>query len=721
VRPPGRPAVAALGAALVFAAATPWVLRPWFLAHDALPHWEGPASAMVDADLHLNVWILAWIAHAAVHAPAHLLDGNIHYPAPHTILGSENMLAHLPVSAPVLAATGNAVHVLKAVALESFVAVGLAMWLLVRFHTRDAAAALVAGAAATFTTFRVESIPQPQYLGTQYLVLALLAVDAWCARGRRRALAGLAAALALQALACVYVGYFAFLLVPVYAAVRLAGGPPGALRRALPVALAIAAGAALVLPAAVPYARALAAGTVPRQSLEVVSRFVWPPWWYLSPAVLPKVGVVAAALVAADLLLRLSRRARAAAPRPIGPEPATWAVVGAAVLLSAGPYLYLHVPGQRWPSPYLLLYRWLPGFSTIRAPARFFVVVALGLAALAGYAFARWTAGWPRLARGAAAGALALLAAVAAAPRPAPVMRAHLGADAPAVYRWLAAEPGPGAVVEVPGALVEGDVIGNLRNARYEVASTIHWHPLVNGYTAYAPPTAGFFAALTRRLPDPAALAALIDAVDVRWIVLHRGDLTPSEAVPWRTVATPGLALAARFGDDEVWAVTARPTHDRRSEIVARGAAPQPRTLAGTPIAPLAPSCRAARVLAVVPPPAMVPAPLPVAVPVRFANDGDCTWPAFDVRPEGLVGLTYRWVSPSGERFPDGPFTRLAADVPPRTVVDDTMLLAPPSGELGRWTAEVALVQRGMGVPLARARATVELQPWPAFTAERTM
>ena len=109
-----RTLAGALLATLLFALATPWALRPWFLAADEFPHDVSAESSMVDADLYLNVWILAWLAHAAVHAPAQLFDGNVYYPAPDTIVGSENMFAHLPVTVPVLALTGNALTVLKA-------------------------------------------------------------------------------------------------------------------------------------------------------------------------------------------------------------------------------------------------------------------------------------------------------------------------------------------------------------------------------------------------------------------------------------------------------------------------------------------------------------------------------------------------------------------------------------------------------------------------------
>jgi len=119
--PRRRPAFAAVApvllAALLFVVVTPWVLRPWFLARDLLPRDVGTFAPMENADLYLNVWILAWIARAAANDPTALFDGNIFYPAANTIAGSENMLAHLPVTVPVMAATGSALAVLKAMAL----------------------------------------------------------------------------------------------------------------------------------------------------------------------------------------------------------------------------------------------------------------------------------------------------------------------------------------------------------------------------------------------------------------------------------------------------------------------------------------------------------------------------------------------------------------------------------------------------------------------------
>src|SRR5205823_6547883 len=114
--------------------------------------------------------------------------------------------------------------------------------------------------------------------------------------GGERPLAGLAAALALQALACLYLGYFAFVAVPVYALVRLARAPAEKARAAAGLAAGFAAGALVALPVALPYLHARAEHVIPTQEVGAVAAFRWQPPTYPRPAVLP--GVLASVPVA---------------------------------------------------------------------------------------------------------------------------------------------------------------------------------------------------------------------------------------------------------------------------------------------------------------------------------------------------------------------------------------------------------------------------------------
>jgi hypothetical protein len=164
------------------------------------------------------------------------------------------------------------------------------------------------------------------------------------------------------------------------------------------------------------------------------------------------------------------------------------------------------------------------------------------------------------------------------------------------------------------------------------------------------------------------------------------------------------------FGATDLYRVVRDHAPALRDEVLARGRAAASTTLEGTPLAPLPPECRAARLLAVGAPEQLLTIPLPRPVRVRFANDSGCRWPALGVRPEGLVGLTYRWISPEGEARPRGPVSRLLHDVAPGATVDTTLMLAPPPFGLGSWRLEVLLLQEGLEAPLASATFGVELR-----------
>lgn len=699
--------LAGILAALFFTVLTPWVLRPWFLSADLLPHDTTFFALMEDADLLLNVWILGWVARAAVVDPSVLFDGNIFYPAANTIALSENMIAHVPVTAPAWAATGSVLAVLKAMALESFLLAGLGMFALVYHHTRNFGAALVAGAAFTFAPWRVHGFPHPQYLATGTIPLAFLAIDLWLERRGFRHLVGLAAAIAFQIFACLYLGYFIAFGAGAYAGARVIATRDRPLAGAFGIVAAMGVGAAVAAPIALPYLRARQEGIIPPFDPTRFVGHAWAPWDYLSAAFVGLAGVVVLVLVGTDLIERWLRRLRR---DPIGTTPrqgALWAVVGVAVLLSTGPYLDL----GRWslPTPYLLFYEYLPGFSAVRGPRRFFIVVLAGLAGLAGHAFARWTRQSPAWLQNGAGVVVALACAVAAAPTPSAVIPANLGSNAAPVYRWLAEPGNEGPILEIPTSATESDWVGSARNARYMLASSLHWQPLLNGYSGYEPITASFLTTAIRQLPRPEALQLLVDSVGVRWIIVHRDRLVGHERELWQDVTTPGLEPTARFGDDEVFEVTLDPERPWREKLRTT-ASREHSSWNGLPTTPLPPECRRGRILDAAIPPVFALTAFPVLVPVRFENDSECGWPAVALQKKGLVGLSYAWTDPAGKTLPQGMFSRLLDDVPAHATREAPVVVVPPYGEPGRWQLDVFLEQAGVSEPIAKIRETVEVQ-----------
>jgi hypothetical protein len=168
-------------------------------------------------------------------------------------------------------------------------------------------------------------------------------------------------------------------------------------------------------------------------------------------------------------------------------------IVGAA--LSFGPAL----PG------YSVLYELVPVLKGIRAVARFALLPLLATGVLAAFGLAllrtRWLEGGrARLARSAGLAAVALVNLEnARAP-----MAFVTFEGIPPIYAALAREPGA-VVAELPFP-EPGRVAANGPAVH---ASTMHWRPLVNGYSGYTPASYVAHYIAFQSFPDPSAIAAL--------------------------------------------------------------------------------------------------------------------------------------------------------------------------------------------------------------------
>jgi hypothetical protein len=142
-------------------------------------------------------------------------------------------------------------------------------------------------------------------------------------------------------------------------------------------------------------------------------------------------------------------------------------------------------------APYGVLYQHVPGFQGLRAPARFAMIALVMLSVLAGFGaniLARTRRLWvllPLLAIGAFAEALVLPFTVngdSVAPPGynMPESRVYRPARAPDVYKEVARQPADTVVVELP----LGDPTFDLRAVYY---STVHWRPVLNGYSGFYP------------------------------------------------------------------------------------------------------------------------------------------------------------------------------------------------------------------------------------------
>jgi hypothetical protein len=212
----------------------------------------------------------------------------------------------------------------------------------------------------------------------------------------------------------------------------------------------------------------------------------------------------------------MARGGGRARTRRSGPMTVYAALVVLSVWLAIGPPLSL------WPFVY-----WLPGFNFVRVSSRFTLLGVLGLAMLAG---AGLEAASERLSRRAAIVAALVVGALICVECLVPLGVAKYQINIPEADAWLATQPKPFAVAEVPLPDIRRVGLFNKFQSIYMLHSTVHWQKTVHGWSGLMPVShLDLFDALVG-FPDEQSLRALND-FKVDYIVVH-GDLYPRQEWP---------------------------------------------------------------------------------------------------------------------------------------------------------------------------------------------
>jgi hypothetical protein len=222
-------------------------------------------------------------------------------------------------------------------------------------------------------------------------------------------------------------------------------------------------------------------------------------------------------------------------------------------------------------SLYEAFYRFVPGFDGLRVPARYGMVVALALSALAALGLDSLSLGGTPRTPGTLSTPRTLLCTLSAllifsesfaAPipinqnsadykRPGLAPLPVLDPAAPPVYDFIASLPGTASIVELPLGEPAFDV-------RYMFYSTRHWRHLVNGYTGGQPPD---YELLDRSLQDlftrPARAWAVLASARATHAIVHEAmysDGLGPQVSDW--LVTNGAKEIAAFGRDRVFEMT---------------------------------------------------------------------------------------------------------------------------------------------------------------------
>jgi len=511
-------------------------------------------------DSLLNFWALAWNFHVLPREPLSLFQANIFFPRPDTLAYSEHLLGVALFAWPAFLASGNAVFAYNVAFFASFVLSGLGMFLLVEELTENRWAALLSGVIYAFAPYRFLHLLHLQLLSSQYFPFVFFFLLRFLRQGRPRQIVAAGFFALLQILSCNYYALFLALALALWAAVIAIARPPGVDRRQLILAsLTAVVVASLSFPFLLPYERNRAEQGFYRRYQDVV-QFSAAPSDYLRPTAfnavfytpwLPAQERSEKALFPGFVAMALAALGMIHGRRKMGIYFALLVLVS--FVLSLGPEI-------TWGDgsyflPYRLLYKYLPGFAGLRAPARLGLLVLLGLAVLAGI-------GWARASQRLATGRRARLALGTAAlglllfeyqTRPLDPIFPPVPSSPP-VYAWLATQAGDFSVLELP--MREGEDITGESIRMYH--STRHWKRLANGFSGWWPNDYWELVGRMRSFPNSRVLRFLEAHVPVRLVIIHYDQYPAGEAERLRAAMEryrERLPLRARFSDDAVYEV----------------------------------------------------------------------------------------------------------------------------------------------------------------------
>jgi len=542
VKPPRGPSTAAalgLYAALAVAAFYPQSVRP----HDTI--------AYVGDSLE-SAYMVAWNDRQLVLDPLHLFDANILYPSPRSLTFTDHRLLPSVVVAPVLVLSHNPILAYNVAVLLACVLAAMGARRLGTVLGLDPLAAWAAGALYGFHTYQINEAPRLHIVTHGFIAFAVAELLLYLKTGERRRAWTTALCMLLQGLSSNYMLLYGSFVLGLVTVVALLARPKIVASRLPRLAVAGAVAFLLFLPVAWPYIQSAREHSFSRNLPEGMGLE-----HYLSTipsnVVYGKLGEVRLQQRAAHFLgflsialaaLALVRSRRATDDDGEGLLPArTWVPAAAAmavlfILLSLGKDV--DVLGHRVsPGPYRLVHAFVPGFQLVRIPERLGLIAMLFVGLLAGRglmhvraAGGRWTA------------VLLALAIPLEHLSPLPhTERLPVGRDIPEVYRYLARMPVQAAVEVPPHG--EGLVRRETLDAYF---STVHWKPLVLGYTAYPPLLSRMMRRAAVDFPDAWSRQALA-RVGATTIIVHHGRRTSPdfEARLDKAVAAGQLIREKRF------------------------------------------------------------------------------------------------------------------------------------------------------------------------------
>ncbi len=483
----------------------------------------GARSFAQGPDTRLYLWTLGWDLHALKTNPLGIFDANIFFPEKESLAYSEHLIGAALLALPLSLFTTNLDLMLNLVLLLATFLTALGSDRLARECGASAKGALLAGIVGGFAGPRLTRLTQAHLATLHFVPWALAFAIRYLCYGKRRDLLATLALFTLQAMTSGHGGLFLALAL----ALLLVGALIG---RKLKPAKAIrhcgVAGLLLLfvnVPFVIPYYQVRGRVGLSRLIEDAEGYAPSMGSWLLSPTraqsfitssidlLRPSLESANAALFPGFVFLGLAFLGCFGLVRHR--EARTIATVSMAILailtfwLALGPSFGL----------YRLGYAIVPGFDLIRVPSRFFLLTLTALSTLAAL-------GLDRIRRPLVVWTLILLATIECIPLA--WESPHDPIVTPPIDAWLAAQPKPFRLVELPIPLPDNSVRQARVHSEFMIHGAAHWQPMVNGYSSLVPPFHMKLYAELHEFPTERGLAEL-ERMGVNYIVVHTDMYQP--------------------------------------------------------------------------------------------------------------------------------------------------------------------------------------------------
>ncbi len=553
-------------------------------------HLSNGLVAAQSGDPLLQIWVVQWNIHKLTTSVKQYFDANIFYPYSNTFAYHDHLFALSLLGLPIHIISHNPIFTYNILLMLSFILSAYGMFLLCRELTGNEYAAFLAGLIFGFLPYRFAHLDHLNLLSIQWFPFCFLFLTRYLFL-KRGATSKVITTVALfwgffllQVLSsfnylfmltfAIGIFFVATLFFHWQSGVQTPVCKNGKLKFVLLIIGGCIVGI-LLLPLVLPYLRAnrqmgfqrtlqeaeslsarvqdylvapednLLYGNVTQQFKSSPSPF--PREQILFNGILP---VLLACLGIFGGLHRKLKFARLNFDRSSGITVLRWTytvLLVVAGVLSLGPFLTLF--GKTVPLPYGLLYKFVPGFNSMRVPARFGVLVFFAMSVLAALGVAQLyeylkRSGWRRnttlkqLLMIAIFGAIILLEYYSL-----PQELSFYPATTetiPEVYRWLAEQPEDVRIIELPLDSMKA-------NFEYSYYSIFHWKQMINGRSAFIPNGIVQIWAEMLNFPSQRSLD-LLKNLGIHYVILH------TDALPQHISKTlpEGIQIMRDLGNDLV-------------------------------------------------------------------------------------------------------------------------------------------------------------------------